>query len=335
MTPNTAVAKIEPAQVRQVQELKHSSPLIAARIDPTGRFVVCSAQDSTLQRWELANGQRVQLDGHQSWVRALTFVGGSLISGDYAGRVLFWHITEATPKPYRTIEAHKGWVRAVAVSPDGTTLATCGNDLLVKLWSMSDGKLLRELSGHTCHVYNLAFHPSGSHLVSADLKGTLKHWDLSKGTAVRELDAKLLHSYDPTFRADHGGARALKFDASGQLLACAGITEVTNAFAGIGKPLVILFDWTTGQRKQLLKPKEAFQGTAWGVAFHPAGYVIGAAGGNGGAIYFWKPEQSADLFMLKLPNNARDLDLHPDGKRLAVPFFDGALRVYDASPKTA
>jgi len=29
----------------------------------------------------------------------------------------------------------------------------------------------------------------------------------------------------------------------------------------------------------------------------------------------------------------RDIALHPDGKRLAVPCSDGTLRVYDASPK--
>src|SRR5205823_5878344 len=112
-----------------------------------------------------------------------------------------------------------------------------------------------------------------------------------------------------------------------------GITNVSNAFAGIGNPLVVLFDWQTGQRKTLLAPKEAFQGTMWGVAFHPDGFVIGAAGGNGGALYFWKPDQPQAFFTLKLPDNARDLSLLPDGKRLAVPFAGGALRVYDLTAK--
>ena len=57
----------------------------------------------------------------------------------------------------------------------------------------------------------------------------------------------------------------------------AGITNVSNAFAGVGNPLVVVLDWKTGKPRQL-KPKEEFQGTAWGVAFHPAGYVIAAGG---------------------------------------------------------
>jgi hypothetical protein len=52
-----------------------------------------------------------------------------------------------------------------------------------------------------------------------------------------------------------------------------------------------------------------------------------AGGGNCGALWFWKPDAAQAFNTLALPNNARDLDLHPDGKRLAVPFFDGAVRV--------
>jgi hypothetical protein len=56
--------------------------------------------------------------------------------------------------------------------------------------------------------------------------------------------------------------------------------------------------------------------------------------GNGGALWFWKPDQPLAFHTVKLPNNSRDLDLHPDGRRLAVAFFDGAVRVYDMGPKT-
>jgi WD40 repeat protein len=158
--------------------------------------------------------------------------------------------------------------------------------------------------------------------------GVIKQWDLAKGTAVRDLDGSVLHKYDATFCADHGGVRSMAFTPDGKLLACAGITDVSNAFAGIGKPLVVLFDTATGQRKQLLRPKADFQGTCWGVVCHPEGFLAGAGGGNGGALWFWKPDAPQAFHTLALPNNARDLDLHPDGQRLAVPFFDGAVRIY-------
>jgi WD40 repeat protein len=330
-------AKPDPAQTRMVQELKYTSPLLGCRFDPSGQFVFAGAQDNVLVRWHLATGKMIALVGHKSWLRGIAFAGPDklVFSAGYDGKVLAWPLDAETPTPTRTLDAHKGWVRALAVSPDGKTLASCGNDHLVKLWSVATGELLRELPGHDCHVYNVAFHPGGQLLVSGDLKGVVKVWDLGRGAAERELDAKVLHKYDQSFMADIGGVRGMAFSGDGGLLACAGITDVTNAFAGVGKPVVVLFDFATGKQKQLLRPKENFQGTAWGVGFHPEGFIAGVGAGNGGALWFWKPDQPQDFFTVKLPDNPRDLDLHPDGRRLAIPYFGGQLRVYDIGPKPA
>ena len=44
--------------------------------------------------------------------------------------------------------------------PTARRWPSCGNDHLVKLWSVADGKLLsRTGAGHAGHVYNVAFHP--------------------------------------------------------------------------------------------------------------------------------------------------------------------------------
>jgi WD40 repeat protein len=319
------------------KELKHNSPLIGCRFDPSGQFVFAGAQDNSVVRWHLETGKKTLLTGHKSWVRGLAFTRGSqatpplLFSGDYAGRVLAWPVIAERPTPLFVLDAHRGWVRAVAVSPDGQTLATCGNDHLVKLWSVADGTLQRELTCHPCHVYNTVFHPDGKHLVSADLKGGVKVWDLATGAVARELDASVLYKYDPGFMADIGGVRGIAFNSAGTLLACAGITDVSNAFAGVGKPLIVLFDWETGKQKQLLRPVEPFQGTAWGVVFLPNGSLAAVGGGNGGMLWIWKLRPTQEITTRKLPSNARDLDLHPDGQRLAIALADGTLRLEDAT----
>ncbi len=344
---------VDPAQTRLVQELKHTSPLIGCRFDPSGEFLFAGSQDNSVQRWQLSSGKKTALLGHKSWIRAFAGVpplggletakppkGGTptgtpklVFSASWDGKILAWPLDAETPTPRITLDAHKGWVRALAVSPDGKVLASCGNDHLVKLWSIPDLRLVQTFAGHDSHVYNVAFHPKGGSLVSADLKGIVKVWNLQRNKEERVLEAKLLNKYDTVFGAEIGGVRSIAFNAEGSLLACAGITDVTNAFAGVGKPVVVLFDWQSGKIKHLLRPRQAFQGTAWGVAFHPAGYVVGVGGGSGGALWYWKPDGPADIFTLKLPNNARDVDLHPDGKRLAIPFFDGAVRIYDLSKK--
>ncbi len=322
---------IDPTRARMVAQWKHGSPLLGCRVDPAGRYVFAGAQDNAVVRWEVATGKKTTLAGHTSWVRALAFAGKEnlLFSGDWAGRLIARPIEGDNPTPRWSLSAHKGWLRALATSPDGRTLASCGNDHLVKLWSVPDGKPLAAFEGHESHVYNVAFHPDGRSLVSADLKGIVKVWDVRQGAVTRELDAKVLHKYDPSFMADIGGVRSMAFDAEGKYLACAGITNVSNAFAGVGNPLVVLFDWASGKQKLQLKPKTAFQGTAWGVVFHPQGFLLGVGAGSGGALWAWKTDQALALHTLTLPNSPRDLALHPDGRRLVIPFFDGAVRLYD------
>jgi WD40 repeat protein len=325
--------RIDPAQTHEIAFGNAGSPLIGARFSPCGKFLFVSAQNNTVIRFDLTLKTKTVLSGHKSWVRALAFSGELLFSADWAGRLIAWPYAAAKPEARFNIAAHRGWVRALAVSPDGKQLASCGNDKLVKLWSLPDAKPVATFTGHESHVYNVAFHPSGKSIVSADLKGHGKEWSLPDGKEKRSLDATVLHKYDNNFGADHGGIRSMAFDASGKLLACAGITDVSNAFAGIGQPLIVLFDWESGKRKQLLRPAAKFQGTMWGTAFLPSGHILGVAGGNGGQFYAWTADKPMSAFTFKLRSNARDLALHPDNRLVAVPLDNGNLQLLDMGPK--
>lgn len=322
--------KADPKLTKVASTWKHNRPLIACRFDPTGQFVFSGAQDYTVQRWDAA-GKMTSLAGHESWVRAFGFSpdGQTLYSGGYDGRWITWPAAAENPAPVRTIEAHQGWIRALAVSPDGQRVATCGNDNHVRLWNAADGKLVYEWPGHESHVYNVAFHPSGEFLVSCDLKGNLKQWDTASGKFARDLTAATLHKYDTTFRADIGGARSLAFSCDGKLLAAGGITEVTNAFAGIGRPVVVVVDWETGKPKVQYTEKEATNGVAWGIAQHADGFWVGLSGGRQVSLLcFWKDEAPHEFFKFKLADVGHDMSLHPDGSRLAIAHADGNLRVY-------
>jgi WD40 repeat protein len=355
----------DPTRARIAHELKHGRPLVGCRFDLTGRFLFVSAEDDTVQRFDLFTGTKTAFVGHESWVRGMAFVAPAppvpadfdgwarerdaaqafvgfgaafapgpnaapftLVTADYHGNLIWWAGEVDAPKPLRKVAAHDGYARALVVSPDGSTLASCGNDHLVKLWKSADGSAVRTLEGHESHVYNVAFSPEGTRLVSCDLKGVVKDWDVATGKCTRDIDAKVLHKYDPGFMADIGGARGMAFRSDGAAVALCGITNVSNAFAGVGNPAVVMIDWREGKAK-LHKTKEAFQGTAWGVAFQPSGTVIAAGGAGQGRVWFFRADDYENVHTLNVPANCRDLALSPSGDQFAVAGANGVAHVYD------
>lgn len=333
------VPQIDPAKTHQTLEHKHERPLIACRFDPTGRYVFFGAEDNVLHRFDIAAKSVTPLAAHDSWVRAICFSpsGNVAYSGGYDGRLIWWPAADEKPQPIRVLDAHHGWLRALALSPGGDFLATCGNDNLVKLWDTTDGKPIAQLAGHASHVYHCAFHPNGQTLYSCDLKGNLKEWDVSAGKLKRDLTpAASLYKYDTTFRADIGGARCIAFRGDAAQLAIGGITNVTNAFAGIGDLAIVLVELTEGKIALQLEPKEKIRGLAWGVAHHPQGFWIGASGGGGGGwLYFWKGDTANEFHKLKLASDARDLSLSPDKTQVAVAHADKTLRLYALHDKAS
>ncbi|HEY0981097.1 MULTISPECIES: WD40 repeat domain-containing protein [unclassified Schlesneria] len=327
----------DPMQTHIAKTLAHTSPLISCRIDPTGRFVFAGAEDSKVVRWELATGNKVEFIGHESWVRSLAFSanGETLITGGHDGKLIWWSAAADAPVPLRTVQGHDGWIRDFAVSPDGQFLASCGNDLKVKLWSLADGGLVRELLGHERHVYGVAFHPDGKQLVSGDLTAKFVHWEVETGKQVRTFEIASLSKYDPGFMAYYGGPFCLEFHADGKRLFAGGITNVSNAFAGVGNPIIVQIDWEQGKDAVTHLSKGGVQGTAWGLTCKPEGFLIGATGGQGGGhLFFWKYDQKDEFHTLNLGNVARDLSLHPDGLQIATAHYDKNLRISLMAPKT-
>jgi WD40 repeat protein len=253
-------------QSQIVHEFAQGSPIISCRFDPAGRFVFAGSQDFSVWRWEIATAAKTQLPGIGSWVRGLAFSKdrSTLLTGGYDGRLIWWPVADAEPKPLREVAAHQGWIRAVAVSPDGALVATVGNDLRVKLWSQATGELVREMTGHERHIYNVAFHPGGVRLVTGDLMGVVIDWDVATGNQVRTFKAESLHKYDTGFLADIGGFMGLAFSRDGNHLAGCGITNVTNAFACVGNPSLVVFDWESGMQQIEHLSKGPVQGVAWG-----------------------------------------------------------------------
>ncbi len=327
---DAAPAKIDPEKTSLSLEYKHGRPLTACHWEPKSRFIFFGAEDNLVHRFQLSSKKVDSLAAHDSWVRAFgsSRDGEVVYSGGYDGRLIYWPALAEKPKPIRVIDAHQGWIRAIAVSPDGKHIATCGNDLFVKLWDANGGTQIREFEGHKSHVYNLAFSQDSSTLVSCDQKGVVNAWILDSYEPRELLTVKALHGYDTTFRADIGGARGIALRSDGAQVALGGISNVTNAFAGVGEIAVALVNLAEGKLDRILQSKDKTKGTIWGVAHHPQGFWIGLSGGGGGWLTFWKGDSDHEFFKLKLKSDGRGMSISPDQTQLVVAHADMYLRTY-------
>lgn len=340
------IAPIDPTKTHQVADFEHDKALTCCKVDPTGQFVFAGAEDLNVYRWEIATGEKTVLTGHESWVRSMDFSpdGQRLYTAGWDGQVRYWLADAIKPEAFRVIQAHRGFARWVQTSPCGRMLTTCGNDKLVRVWDAASGEPMIEMRGHDRHPYAVCFNPSDGMLASEDLMGTVCVWDPRRQRQTNEIKT-IMTGYDNKFAADMGGARDMHFNADGTLLACAGVTNIVNSFAGQQDPIVAVIDWASKRVTHHLQATDKKTGVMWGVRFHPAGFIAGAVAQQGGRgdLLFWRlsdtPEQKDDnankpvdlksFHAMKLDKCARGMDFMPDARRVAVAHSDGHLRIYE------
>ena len=76
--------------------------------------------------------------------------GSIVAAGGFWGEVFVWDL--AKQKVIKTFKAHHGYTRGIALSPDGKTLATGGNDQVIRLWDTKTFENTRTLKGHLSEI---------------------------------------------------------------------------------------------------------------------------------------------------------------------------------------
>lgn len=310
--------KLEPKAVKVVN---HDRQLCVLRYSPDGKMLLGGGFDARVRRWDATSDELKELPplaGHDGWVSSLVVAGERVISADSWGQIRCTPSAGQAPQPLWAVkEAHDGWARQLALSPDGKTVASCGRDGVVRLWSVEKGQKLQELAGHNEDVYSVAFHPGGKTLVSGDLKGKVKQWDLASGKATRELDAGVL--FVASRLQDVGGVRCLVFDAAGSTLAVAGGQPKSGASVQ-ATPMVLLFDWASGKKQSQTALGVVNDGFVFDLTFHPGGFLVVATSGQpgNGKLYLLRPGEAQPFFTTNKMANCHSIALHPGGKRFVV-----------------
>lgn len=97
-----------------------------------------------------------------------------------------WLISSCTGSCHRSIAAHSEAVTGVAYNRDGSILASCSYDGLIRLWDTSTGQCLKTLvHGEAPPIGHVTFSPNAFQLLATSLDGTIRLWDMANGRVLK------------------------------------------------------------------------------------------------------------------------------------------------------
>ncbi len=207
------------------------------------------------------------------------------------------------------LEGHEDSVESVAFSPDGTLLASGGNDKTIRLWKVVNGKEINILHGHSEPVLSVAFSPDGTLLASksggtaVQNRDVIKLWKVADG---RELTTLHGHSH---------WISSINFSPDGTIFASGSYDKTIKLWnVPDGKELMTLH----GHSEAVLS-----------ITFSLNGKML-ASGSHGGTIKLWNIENGKEIRTLRHSSPVVSIDFSPDSTML-VSAGDKTIRFWKIS----
>jgi WD40 repeat protein/serine/threonine protein kinase len=246
----------------------------------------------------------------------------------------------------KRVFSHGGAVRTAAFSPDGKTILTWGNDLVVRLWDVATGRPIGQPLEHPSRVCGAAFRPDGKAVLTVVRDGTARLWDARTGRSIGQpmtlAEGVYCMAYSPDGKTilTGGDDAARLWDARtgrpiGQSLwhASRGVAAVAYSpdgrtfLTGSGDKTARLWDAETGRPigEPIVHPDKV-----WSVAFSPDGRTL-LTGCWDRTARLWDAATGRPIGQpLEHPGLVFSVAYSPDGKTIVAGCNTGAVRLWDA-----
>jgi WD40 repeat protein/predicted Ser/Thr protein kinase len=265
------------------------------------------------------------------------------------------HKLDGTDRP--TVRVKPGcYTWSLAFSPDGSHVASAGEDGVARIWDSATGAKLAECRGHRSKVLKISYRSDGQRLLTTSADGTVRQWDPTTGREVvppyeRHTGEVMTAAYSPDgkwiasggtdrtirlWRADNRQDRAvlhghtafvkeLAFDAGGRRVVSTSSSFGSQGYDGDGT--VRLWDLT----EEGLPVLRGHTRYVYPVAYSPDGQWI-ASGSWDHTVRLWDAHTGEHCATLPHSGAVRALAFGPDSSWL-VSASDGdeQLQVWDVA----
>ena len=279
----------------------HQDFVNTVRWTPDGEQIVSASPDS-VRIWNAESGnlQRVVTPRLFFWSADPSPDGAMVVAADRSGVAVV--LDAATGEEVRTIETGPAPLTHALYSPDGSMIATAGDDGVVRLYSATGGDL-RMVLPHANGIERLSFSKDGTYVLTADSGGAGHVWDPIFGFELG------------TFLTDGSGVMtAISLSPDGRTVLTAGPYGSVRLWSPSPTLPVIRFE--TGVPNH-------------GGSFDPSGDRAAFFGAFGAPTSIWDVATGEVIVSLELDQPATSTAFSPDGAVITVGVENGVL-AFDA-----
>lgn len=160
----------------------------------SGQYLAVGTHDQLVKIWDIESGKMVRsLRGHSGRVGSLSWNNHLLSSGARDGLINNHDVRIANSK-VMTFQGHVSEVCGLKWSPDGTQLASGGNDNILHIWTPDKPKPLYRFDQHTAAVKALSWCPWQRGLLASgggSADRSIKFWSTNNaGACLNSIDTK-------------------------------------------------------------------------------------------------------------------------------------------------